>query len=52
MQDYQKESMLGHQEIQLRNHTRKDRDIKQPEESPNNAEATPRQTDQTPRQAG
>ena len=52
MQNHQKESKRGHQGIQQRNHTRNDRDIKKPEESPKRAEARPRQTDPTLRQAG
>ena len=42
----------GHQEIQPRDHTRNDHGIKEPEESPKNAEARTRQTDHTPGQAG
>ena len=52
MQDHQKESKTGHQEIQPRYHTRNDHDIKEPEESPKNAEGRPRQTGHTPGQAG
>ena len=40
-----------HQEIQRRDHTIHDRDIKEPEECPKNAEARPRQTDHAPRNA-
>ena len=46
------ESKRGHQEIHTIDHTRQDRDIKEPEEGLQNAEARPRQTDHTPRQAG
>ena len=52
MQDHQTESKRGHQEIQQRDHTRNDRDIKKFEESQKNAEGRPRQTIHTPRQAG
>ena len=52
MQDYQNESKRVHQEIQPRDHTRNDHDIKEPDESVKNAEARPVQTDHTPRQAG
>ena len=52
MQDHQKESKNGHQEINPRYHTRNNHAIKESEESPNNAEVRPRQTDHTPRQAG
>ena len=48
MQDHQKESKRGHQDIQPIYHTRNDHGIKQPEESPANEEARPRQTDHTP----
>ena len=41
MQDHQKESKRGHQEIQPRDHTRNDHDIKEPEESTKNPEARP-----------
>ena len=40
MQDHQKESKRGHQEIQTRDHTRNDHDVKEPEESTKKAEAT------------
>ena len=49
MQDHQKESERGDQEILTRDHTRNDHDIKEPEEYPKNAEV---RTDHTPRQAG
>ena len=49
---HQKESKRGHQEIQPRNHTRHDHGIKEPDESPKNAEARPRQSDHTLRKAG
>ena len=52
MPDHQEESKRGHQEIQPRDHMRNDRNIKEPEKSPENANAWPRQTDHTPRQAG
>ena len=52
MQDNQQESKRGHQKIQPRNHTRNDHDIKEPEESPKNAEARPRHTDHIHGQAG
>ena len=52
MQDHKKESKRGHQEIQPRDHTRNDRGIKEPEESPKNAEARSRETDHTPGKAG
>ena len=52
MQDNQKESERGHDEIHPRNYTRSDHEIKDPEERPKNAEARPRQTDHTHRQAG
>ena len=42
----------GYQEMQHRYHTRNDHCIKEPEESPKNAEARPRQTDHAPGQAG
>ena len=48
MRDHQKEIKTGYQEIQPRDHSRNDRDIKAPEDSPKNAEAKPRQTDYTP----
>ena len=51
MQDHLKESKRGLQIIQPRDHTRNDRDIKEPEESTKNAEARPRLTDHIPRQA-
>ena len=51
MQDHQKENKRGHQEKHQRD-TRNYHDIKQPEESPKNAESRPRQTDHTPGQAG
>ena len=50
MQDHQNESKRGHQEIQPRDHTINDHGIKEPDESPKNAEARPRQTDHTPGQ--
>ena len=40
------------QERTSADHMRNYHGIKQPEESPKNAEAMPRQTDHTPRQAG
>ena len=49
VQDHQTESKRGHKEIQPRDHTRNDHGFKEPEESPQNAEATPRYTDHTPR---
>ena len=52
MQDHQNECKRGHKEIQPRDHTRNDRDIKEPEESLKNAEARPVQTNNTPRHAG
>ena len=48
MPDYYKECKRGHQELQPRNQTRNNHDIKEPEKSPKNADA--RQTDNTPRQ--
>ena len=52
MQDYQEEIKRGHQDIQPRDHTINDNGIKEPVESPKNAEARPRQTGHTPGQAG
>ena len=52
MQDPQNDGKREHQEIQPRDHTRNNHDIKEPEESPKYAEAKPRRTDHTPRQAG
>ena len=43
--------MREHHEIQPRDLTRNDHDIKEPEESPKIAEAGPRQADHTPGQA-
>ena len=39
MQDHEKGRKRGHEEIQPRDHTINDHGIKEPEESPNNAEA-------------
>ena len=52
MQDHQKESKRGQQDIQPRDHTRNDHDIKEPEESKKNAEARLRQIYHTLRHAG
>ena len=52
MQDHQKESKRGHQEIQQRDHKRNDDDIKEPKNNPKNAEDRPRQTDHIFRQVG
>ena len=48
MQDHQKQSKGGHEEIQPRDHMRNDLGTNEPEENPKNAEARPRQTDHTP----
>ena len=42
MKDNKKETKIRHQEIQPRDHTRNNHGIKEPEESPKNAEARPR----------
>ena len=51
-----RKNMLNHQkeseEIQPRDYTRNDHDIKESKENPKNAEAWPRQTDHTLGQAG
>ena len=52
MQDHQKESKRGYQEIEQKGHTRNDSGIKEPEENPKNTEDRPTQTDHTHRQAG
>ena len=52
MQVHQKESKREHHEIQPRDHTRNDHGLKEPEESPKNAEVRPRQTGHTSGQAG
>ena len=52
IQDHQKESKTGHQEIQPRDHTRNDHGIKQPDESPKNAKARPRQINHASRRTG
>ena len=44
--------MREHQEMQPRDHMRKDHSIKEPEESQRNAETRPTQIGDTPRQAG
>ena len=52
MQHHQNESKRGHQEIQPIYHTINYHGIKEPEESPKNAEARLRQTDHILRKAG
>ena len=52
MQDHQKETKRGHQEIQPIDNKRNDHGTKDPEESPKNIETRTRQTDHHPGQAG